>query len=1091
MARAVSAGGHLNAVGWATRTLRINGPLAALQPRRLSQLHTLPEFSPLPLHIELKWAEGVLAAHAPQLNAALAVRARVERLLIAGEGEEALEALDAWEREVGPSLSLIATRLAALQVTRGLEAQKEEYTRYRDGSVAQNVRFFAYWWSVRAEDGSSWRNFARDFRRRLKVWDINEGLRAHIGYQMLGRVPPPGGEALLLSAALNGSALDMYETFLSLSRAVIVEVRPDRDAFAASCIKLLRDVADPRLAKLAFLHGDLSMAGLIEPASTVIRDANLGGMPTGELRAQGIGELFGRRGEPDPASPRTSLPQRVLRAVDDLASPGGAERGRAELLKLAAMFDHLPMAGWLRDGGSAQSAEPHDGAVASQLFASSWLLEPETLGALGPEQRDALDAVGGGLPPGPSWRWRDAIDGRHWEPGSTLELASLPAAELALAVATRSGDSDAILAAARQLNEVASGVTRIGLMAEVQATLATRGLTAALELATDHLLETPDLADWLPLRRLADEIEANPPPCSNIDVPIILDFAAKTVDPRLASERTYAAEDYLLASSAARPGDLCAARTPDTSTPRERHFLGEICVPSSLRTSTMFNNERELEADRIAVCRWLVVASPDQAERFDEEARDLVRSRHIQLGVQALQGSKLSIDRTSLRRLAERSVAEDFQRYMDLLELGIFEPDETFREQVYAALEAGADTQSLSVPDNEAAALFANFTGTLMREFALHPEHGLDAYLSLRIRHGTLSGHLRGPAESEHLVTRRDASGRYLANDHWTERLGDELGVGELELVYDALQVLSRQLDNLIATCTQEVVQVRREEKPSGVLATEPAPSTIALMIAETRPGQSFDDFFLGCEATFWALIASCQPEIAARLARMRAEAERIFENAEDVVRSVAPDGAGSLKDALLRARTNVLTAVDGIGGWLAPPTTPASLVLPVEDLVRMSLSLIQNYYADFDPRVTFEMVNLPSLPGVVRLFSDMFFIIFENILKYSGNSVDPSIRVRSWVDGDQLRFCVENSVDAIAEADLARIADAKERIANGSFRRAVRGEGGTGLPKLAKVIGHGSGGGSLSFDLIDSDSKFVVNFGLRLLDVTQQGDLA
>jgi len=53
-----------------------------------------------------------------------------------------------------------------------------------------------------------------------------------------------------------------------------------------------------------------------------------------------------------------------------------------------------------------------------------------------------------------------------------------------------------------------------------------------------------------------------------------------------------------------------------------------------------------------------------------------------------------------------------------------------------------------------------------MHEFALHPEHGLDAYLSLRIRHGTLSGHLRGPVEREHLVIRRDAAGRYRPSDY-------------------------------------------------------------------------------------------------------------------------------------------------------------------------------------------------------------------------------------------------------------------------------------------------------------------------------------
>jgi len=303
------------------------------------------------------------------------------------------------------------------------------------------------------------------------------------------------------------------------------------------------------------------------------------------------------------------------------------------------------------------------------------------------------------------------------------------------------------------------------------------------------------------------------------------------------------------------------------------------------------------------------------------------------------------------------------------------------------------------------------------------------------------------------------------------------------------LQSLSRQLDELIAICTQDLIQVRREEKPQGLIVTEPSIPIIALMITEILPGLSFEDFFAQCEDIFWAIVAKSESQIAARLTEMKVRAEVIFQSTDDVVRNVAEEGAGSLKDALLRARASVLAAVDVVGQWLAPPTTPASLILSIEDLIHVSLAVIRGFYRDFEPKLTFKLDDLPQLPGAVRLFSDIFFIAFENVLKYSGNRIDPSICICAWEEGDQIRFRVENSVETVTADDQSRIASAKERIANGSFRGAVRGEGGTGLPKLAKVIGHGSGGGTLSFELIENATKFIVEFGLRKIDVTQGED--
>jgi hypothetical protein len=54
--------------------------------------------------------------------------------------------------------------------------------------------------------------------------------------------------------------------------------------------------------------------------------------------------------------------------------------------------------------------------------------------------------------------------------------------------------------------------------------------------------------------------------------------------------------------------------------------------------------------------------------------------------------------------------------------------------------------------------------------FVSNNEFGLDAYLSTRIRHGTLPNHIRSVFEIYNLVTAQ-TDGNYANNDFWQERL--------------------------------------------------------------------------------------------------------------------------------------------------------------------------------------------------------------------------------------------------------------------------------------------------------------------------------
>ena len=284
-----------------------------------------------------------------------------------------------------------------------------------------------------------------------------------------------------------------------------------------------------------------------------------------------------------------------------------------------------------------------------------------------------------------------------------------------------------------------------------------------------------------------------------IDVAILLDFAAAVQADPYGPERTYAVEDYLQSNGALTPTDLLRRVQRKDATEKELFFFRRVCSIASLRTSTLFQNEKELEDERTTICKWLNEVPSVWSEQLEDEAREIVRTRLVRQGLRALEGSKLSVDSSGIRAWADRTLREDYNRYIDLLRSGVFRIDEEFKRAVVQAIEGDQQQKAaLSVPDNEAAALFAGVLTRAVREFGLHAEHGLDAYLSLRIRHGTISGHLRGPIEQEQLITRRRPDGAYLRNEHWVEQLGSTLPPEILVAIDKRLAALSREYDAIM-----------------------------------------------------------------------------------------------------------------------------------------------------------------------------------------------------------------------------------------------------------------------------------------------------
>src|SRR5690606_31050708 len=115
--------------------------------------------------------------------------------------------------------------------------------------------------------------------------------------------------------------------------------------------------------------------------------------------------------------------------------------------------------------------------------------------------------------------------------------------------------------------------------------------------------------------------------------------------------------------------------------------------------------------------------------------------------------SKISMDEEPIRDWARKNLRGKFDRFRALTEAGMETVSDKYLLDMLDRLASGApDTKPYEIPDNEVSALFAEILDQLCRESSLNSRHGINSYLSSRIRHGTISGQLRRPSQEQHLL---------------------------------------------------------------------------------------------------------------------------------------------------------------------------------------------------------------------------------------------------------------------------------------------------------------------------------------------------
>ena len=144
----------------------------------------------------------------------------------------------------------------------------------------------------------------------------------------------------------------------------------------------------------------------------------------------------------------------------------------------------------------------------------------------------------------------------------------------------------------------------------------------------------------------------------------------------------------------------------------------------------------------------------------------------------------------------------------------------------------------------------------------------------------------------------------------------------------------------------------------------------------------------------------------------------------------------------------------------------------------------MKRLHPDFDPQVR-KQVPIDFAVLELTRFSDVFFIVFENIQRHAGVGPSPVVEITvNDEDGLQIEVLSEMVADDRTEAKLQHL---RQVIAAGQYQKIVKSEGGTGLVKLWNVIN--TKGSTLEFGIVDGKFRVFARFPISWLDTARSSE--
>jgi len=545
------------------------------------------------------------------------------------------------------------------------------------------------------------------------------------------------------------------------------------------------------------------------------------------------------------------------------------------------------------------------------------------------------------------------------------------------------------------------------------ASLLNNSYAESIRSCVDAFLCHPEVPSVLPLTPIVDELDDSSRWPETIDLPLIFAIFNLFEGREKISHLRYSFERFQRLhgiKEAKEFGPLVESLGID----RVIAYLNHVWTPEAMRQTRLYRGSAEIEDARVDVCRMLVTLDPESASEYTSEIKERVKHREIAKGVTLVDQSKVYVDVAAIKRTLKNTLGGSFSSYRALSQVET-ENDRLVEDlgDLFGGISASTKQPLLELvsdlhllqrdPSTAAQTQFDSFLTEIMNEF-LRGAHGLNAYLSTRVRHGRLSNELRKAVADDKLVTNTQRSGdAYEVNSYWLEQM-EALSSSERERVSMALNTFTKSFDQTIAIIRDNLIQIHvtrglagRDDPKRSVALLRYGTTNLErrVMQYETKSVTDLDDFVDKCVDVLWA--KTDQNLLVLRNA-LESNVARVFQGLfDDLLRTLEtlPDipAVGDLRNSIHRARVATQHKVGEIASWFK-----RSAVYDREDYglsypVEIASTIIQKTLPDDRgfPSIDLKINGSDrQMPGrSLDLLVDSFYGLISNAIAHSNVSCD------------------------------------------------------------------------------------------------------
>lgn len=1082
------------------------------QPIGFSYQSFLIEPKARSLRSEVTWLSYRIAYYSNDITQYLERRSKIEDLIIGSDSPNALQSLTRLDEDLGVSLWSSTLQVALLEDLAGTEIQKDLAAHLKKTVKKGMLPYLLNFTAQRAEKNVSIGWYLENTKRRLGRLKKSD-IMTYVRYKTLLTLPDQPRElAAILRIEQNHHEIDIYETYISVLQKITAQrdLRRDLINILRSALERIAHIPDFRITKL-LLH--LGSSPNVDHGNQRSSSLLLAGKAKASYRLscralaedkQSLSELITAsismsicrplKSKPPRRAPTTLLPELISGLSQILVHANLAEMteqsDRADTTeKFAHVFGGLGFGfGLLHFIRGIRSKNLETFLSQHQLTALNMpTLDPlDLIGAC----RDAelSKAMSSGFDESAARDFANLFS----NPSGPTEHLNSEAIALARCYAYSGARrfDDIELQVQSALSSSSRAISSQAAMVAMDAFSINGSITELSALITRECADFGRLPSSLPIEPTFKDVEWSllDPFASDVSLSIALSvYADSTGDELAQSHRNFALQKLLDANGVNRPSELAAHETKFNRS----HFiylLGKACETSLIDMLPSIESSRKvLEERRDLLILLLQIDAPDR-DAYQEELLAISRELTVTRGLQTIDGSRVHVDTAALKTMCKRDLSESFHRYVSLIRSGIGTSD-TFDAVLREFIKKDiSEKYLLSMPESEADEILIAMINQARDRFLFNIPHGLDSYLSKRIRHGSIVGYLRAPVEKEGLITQQRSDGSYKPNHRWNSAFSQSQNRSELDRAFLSF---SRSFDHLLLRLKDVLLHVKSPEQPLGIFDTVISIPSYHLIRSVANRDRSLDSFV---ETLISSLAALLNPALGnARLLLERETSRQVAELFDALRRSTAigMTGAASrveLDAAIGRASAATQAAITSVAAWFTP-VTPDDCTFSMDDVCHITLEAVKRIYIEFDPslkitdstELEIQAENFPAL-------SDILFIAFGNIARWS-NLKEPDITVSTALDVDRgvLSLRIVNNVSLREPISVYQEKLASRRIELSDPQRLemARKEDGSGMFKLASTV-YQSELGKLDFGFSAPDEFFLsVDLSAPRVEVT------